>query len=147
MTNLETAARYLPENPSELSWHDLRRRAATCQACPLYKLGTQTVFGEGLTSARVVLVGEQPGDQEDKTGHPFVGPAGRLLDEALAALDTYLNDASLAGLDRVTVVHGSGTGALRDAVRTQTAGHALVKEIRAGEGGEGGDGVTVVTLG
>src|SRR6478735_5543343 len=90
MTNLETAARYLPENPSELSWHDLRRRAATCQACPLYKLGTQTVFGEGLTSARVVLVGEQPGDQEDKTGHPFVGPAGRLLDEALAA----------AGIDR-----------------------------------------------
>ena len=72
---------------------------------------------------------------------------GARVDEALAALDTYLNDASLAGLDRVTVVHGSGTGALRDAVRTQTAGHALVKEIRAGEGGEGGDGVTVVTLG
>ena len=72
---------------------------------------------------------------------------GARVDEALAALDTYLNDASLAGLDRVTVVHGSGTGALRDAVRTQTAGHALVKDIRAGEGGEGGDGVTVVTLG
>ena len=72
---------------------------------------------------------------------------GARVDEALAALETYLNDASVAGLDRVTVVHGSGTGALRDAVRAQTAGHALVKEIRAGEGGEGGDGVTVVTLG
>ncbi|HKB28667.1 MAG TPA: Smr/MutS family protein [Candidatus Limnocylindrales bacterium] len=72
---------------------------------------------------------------------------GARVDEALAALETYLNDASIAGLDRVTVVHGSGTGALRDAVRSQTAGHALVKEIRAGEGGEGGDGVTVVTLG
>src|SRR5258705_10803610 len=72
---------------------------------------------------------------------------GARVDEALAALETYLNDASVAGLDRVTVVHGSGTGALRDAVRAQAGGHALVREIRAGEGGEGGDGVTVVTLG
>ena len=72
---------------------------------------------------------------------------GARVDEALAALETYLNDASIAGLDRVTVVHGSGTGALRDAVRAQAGGHALVKEIRPGEAGEGGDGVTVVTLG
>ena len=72
---------------------------------------------------------------------------GARVDEALAALETYLNDASVAGLDRVTVIHGSGTGALRDAVRAQAGGHALVQEIRAGEAGEGGDGITVLTLG
>jgi DNA mismatch repair protein MutS2 len=72
---------------------------------------------------------------------------GARVDEALSALDGYLNDASVAGLDRVTVIHGLGTGALRDAVRTESAGHPLVKSIRAGERGEGGDGVTVVTLG
>jgi len=72
---------------------------------------------------------------------------GARVDEALSALDGYLNDASLAGLDRVTVIHGLGTGALRDAVRTESAGHPLVKSIRAGERGEGGEGVTVVTLG
>jgi uracil-DNA glycosylase family protein len=62
---------------------DLRREAASCQACDLYKLGTQTVFGEGPEDADLMLMGEQPGDQEDKTGHPFVGPAGRILDRAL----------------------------------------------------------------
>ena len=60
------------------------RKARRCTACPLFKLGTQTVFGEGAASARVVFVGEQPGDQEDRAGRPFVGPAGRLLDEVLA---------------------------------------------------------------
>ncbi len=59
--------------------------AAGCRACPLWQLGTQTVFGEGPDGADVVLVGEQPGDQEDKQGRPFVGPAGRLLDQALEA--------------------------------------------------------------
>jgi DNA polymerase len=62
---------------------DLRAEAAGCQACDLYKLGTQTVFGEGPTDADLMLMGEVPGDQEDKAGHPFVGPAGRLLDRAL----------------------------------------------------------------
>jgi len=62
---------------------DLRSEAATCQACDLYKLGTQTVFGEGPDDADLVLMGEVPGDQEDKSGHPFVGPAGKLLDRAL----------------------------------------------------------------
>jgi uracil-DNA glycosylase len=61
----------------------LREAAAGCRACHLWELGTQTVFGEGLTSAELVLVGEQPGDQEDLAGKPFVGPAGRLLDQAL----------------------------------------------------------------
>ncbi len=62
----------------------LRKAAADCRACPLWKNATQTVFGEGPEKAVVMLVGEQPGDQEDLQGHPFVGPAGRILDEALA---------------------------------------------------------------
>jgi uracil-DNA glycosylase len=61
----------------------LQEAAAGCRACHLWELGTQTVFGEGLKSAELVLVGEQPGDQEDLAGKPFVGPAGRLLDKAL----------------------------------------------------------------
>jgi DNA mismatch repair protein MutS2 len=71
---------------------------------------------------------------------------GARVDEALAALDRYLEDASLAGLAKVTVIHGLGTGALRDAVRTDSAAHPLVRTARAGERGEGGDGVTVVEL-
>jgi DNA polymerase len=62
---------------------ELRRAAAGCKACPLWERGTQTVFGEGGPRARVVLVGEQPGHEEDLAGKPFVGPAGRLLDRAL----------------------------------------------------------------
>ncbi|MGW3099170.1 UdgX family uracil-DNA binding protein [Streptomyces sp. NPDC001102] len=62
----------------------LRRAAAECRGCPLHRDATQTVFGEGDAQARVMLVGEQPGDQEDRQGRPFVGPAGKLLDRALA---------------------------------------------------------------
>ena len=72
---------------------DLREAAAGCTSCDLYKDATQTVFGEGPGSARVMLLGEQPGDKEDKAGRPFVGPAGRLLDDALAR----------AGIDRSEV--------------------------------------------
>ena len=61
----------------------LRREAAGCRDCPLWRNATQTVFGEGAPRARLMLVGEQPGDAEDLSGHPFVGPAGRLLDVAL----------------------------------------------------------------
>lgn len=68
----------------------LRAAAKGCRDCPLWKDATQTVFGEGSAKARILLVGEQPGDQEDREGHPFVGPAGRLLDQCLAE----------AGLDR-----------------------------------------------
>jgi len=68
----------------------LRDAAAGCKACDLWKTGTQTVFGEGLKSAAIVFVGEQPGDKEDRAGKPFVGPAGRVFDEGLAA----------AGIDR-----------------------------------------------
>jgi len=61
-----------------------RRSSKDCRACDLYKNATQTVFGEGPARAKIMLVGEQPGDQEDREGRPFVGPAGRILDQALA---------------------------------------------------------------
>ena len=69
--------------PSPPTLGALRDAAARCTACDLYKNATQTVFGEGPEEARVMLVGEQPGDAEDLAGHPFVGPAGRLLDRCL----------------------------------------------------------------
>jgi DNA polymerase len=85
-----TAARYIPPRPTLPLLRDIARG---CQACDLYKTGTQTVFGEGRRSARAIFVGEQPGDSEDKVGRPFVGPAGKLLDKALEA----------AGIDRDVV--------------------------------------------
>ena len=63
----------------------LREQATSCRACPLWREATQTVFGEGPSRVALMLVGEQPGDVEDVSGHPFVGPAGRLLDQALSA--------------------------------------------------------------
>ena len=69
--------------PERLTLPALRGAAAECKACPLHETGTQTVFGEGLKRARLMLIGEQPGDREDVEGHPFVGPAGRVLDQAL----------------------------------------------------------------
>jgi uracil-DNA glycosylase family protein len=75
-----TAAPLVPDRPT---LKKLREAAAGCQACPLWETGTQTVFGEGAADAELVFVGEQPGDEEDKTGRPFVGPAGRLFDQAL----------------------------------------------------------------
>jgi uracil-DNA glycosylase family protein len=75
-----TAAPLVPDRPT---LKKLRAAAAGCKACPLWETGTQTVFGEGSADAEIILVGEQPGDQEDLSGKPFVGPAGRLLDKAL----------------------------------------------------------------
>ncbi len=69
--------------PSASSLKTLRVEAADCRACPLWKDATQTVFGEGPQTARIMLVGEQPGDKEDLAGKPFVGPAGQMLDRAL----------------------------------------------------------------
>jgi DNA polymerase len=71
--------------PARRSLPTLRAAAAGCRGCDLYRRGTQTVFGEGRPRARVMLVGEQPGHEEDVAGRPFVGPAGRLLDRALGA--------------------------------------------------------------
>lgn len=76
-----TAAKFIPPNPTLPT---VRSLAAGCTACPLYAQATQTVFGEGPAHASLMLVGETPGDQEDVRGRPFVGPAGRLLDECLA---------------------------------------------------------------
>jgi DNA polymerase len=75
-----------------ISLAQLKAEAASCTNCDLYKNATQTVFGEGPAQARVMFVGEQPGDSEDKKGQPFVGPAGRLLDEALAEAGIPRND-------------------------------------------------------
>lgn len=85
-----TATDFLPERRTLAA---LRAAAKNCRGCPLYRNATQTVFGRGASRARLVLVGEQPGDAEDRAGQPFVGPAGRLLDEALEA----------AGIDRADV--------------------------------------------
>src|SRR5947208_8676954 len=76
--------------PERLNLTALRAAAADCRACPVWKTGTQTVFGEGSARAEVLLLGEQPGDKEDRAGRPFVGPAGVLLDKGLAE----------AGIDR-----------------------------------------------
>jgi uracil-DNA glycosylase len=81
---IETAEMYVPRNPSLTG---LRKAASGCKACDLYKRGTQTVFGEGGKQAELMLVGEQPGNEEDLAGHPFVGPAGKVLDKALEAAD------------------------------------------------------------
>ena len=79
--------------PDQPTLPALRESASGCRACDLYKSGTQTVFGEGAEHAQVMFVGEQPGDREDREGKPFVGPAGRVLDEALEE----------AGIDRTHV--------------------------------------------
>lgn len=84
--------------PKRRNLASLKRAAEGCRGCELYRNATQTVFGEGLRRSRVVLVGEVPGDQEDRQGKPFVGPAGRLLDEAIkdariARDQTYVTNA------------------------------------------------------
>ncbi|MFP5318099.1 MAG: UdgX family uracil-DNA binding protein [Acidimicrobiia bacterium] len=85
--SVQTAAPLVPQPPTLPA---LREAAAGCRACHLWERGTQTVFGEGAAGSRILFVGEQPGDREDLEGRPFVGPAGRLFDEALVA----------AGIDR-----------------------------------------------
>src|SRR5574340_1833856 len=75
-----SAAPFVPDTPT---LPKAREASKSCRGCDLYKRATQTVFGEGTRGARIVFVGEQPGDQEDLSGKPFVGPAGRLLDRAL----------------------------------------------------------------
>jgi uracil-DNA glycosylase len=83
-TKAGSASEYLiAEPPATKNWEDLREAARGCRACPLWREATQTVFGEGTHSAKMMLIGEQPGDAEDRGGRPFVGPAGKLLDKAL----------------------------------------------------------------
>ncbi|MBX3166624.1 MAG: UdgX family uracil-DNA binding protein [Candidatus Eremiobacteraeota bacterium] len=85
-----SAADYLP---SELSLKALQVSSRDCHGCELYQRATQTVFGEGSPGARIMFIGEQPGDEEDLRGHPFVGPAGRLLNELLAEAGIERRDA------------------------------------------------------
>ena len=87
-----------PFIPARLTVPALQEAASSCTGCDLYKQATQTVFGEGAGHAEIILVGEQPGDQEDRAGHPFVGPAGKILDKALAEAgiarhDVYVTNA------------------------------------------------------
>jgi DNA polymerase len=93
MAQTEQRADATPFLPARRSLTALREAAAGCRGCPLHEPATRTVFGEGRRRARLMLVGEMPGDREDRTGRPFVGPAGRELDEAL----------ELAGIDRADV--------------------------------------------
>jgi uracil-DNA glycosylase family protein len=88
---MNTAADFVPPHAQTLE--KLREASKGCRGCDLYKYATQTVFGEGPQTARIMFLGQQPGDKEDKEGHPFVGPAGHLLDKAL----------SEAGVNRSTV--------------------------------------------
>lgn len=90
MTHRSTTPTAAPLIPARPTLRSLQEAARGCQACPLWKTGTQTVFGEGSRHATVVFVGEQPGNDEDLAGKPFVGPAGKLLDKALVE----------AGIDR-----------------------------------------------
>jgi DNA polymerase len=86
-TTKQSALNFLPQRRT---WQSLRNAAEHCLGCDLYKAATQTVFGEGHRPSKLLFIGEQPGDQEDRAGRPFIGPAGRLLDECL----------SEAGIDR-----------------------------------------------
>src|ERR1700685_311866 len=85
-----SSAEFIPEHPTPRA---LRAAVQTCRGCDLYAHATQAVFGEGPISTEIVLIGEQPGDEEDREGHPFVGPSGKLLDRALME----------AGIDRSSV--------------------------------------------
>jgi len=116
--NQPGAERFLPQRRSLKA---LREAADGCQGCDLYRHATQTVFGEGPARATMVLVGEQPGDVEDREGHPFVGPAGKLLDRALAA----------AGIERERVYL---TNAVKHFKFERTSGKArLHKRPNSGE--------------
>ena len=95
---LKAERRIEPGSNLRASWEELLKEARTCTRCELYKYGTETVFGEGSLDAAILFVGEQPGDQEDLAGRPFVGPAGQLFDAALedAGIDrsaTYVTNA------------------------------------------------------
>ena len=114
-----SAADFIPPNPT---LEKDRKAAAGCRGCDLYIDATQTVFGEGAAHADLMFVGEQPGDQEDRAGRPFVGPAGRLLDEALDA----------AGIDRDTVYVTNAVKHFRF-VRNELIKRRLHKKPSAGQ--------------
>lgn len=92
---MQSAASLIPQRPTLAK---LRKAAAGCHACPLWKTGTQTVFGEGAPKARILLIGEQPGNDEDLRGRPFVGPAGKLLNQSLEEAGIDREDAYVSNV-------------------------------------------------
>jgi DNA polymerase len=115
-----SAAQFLPDR---LSMYALREAASGCRGCDLYEHATQTVFGEGPVHAKLMLVGEQPGDSEDLQGHPFVGPAGRVLQEGIDE----------AGIDRAAVYVTNAVKHFKFVMRGKRRIHQTPKvyEIRA----------------
>ena len=105
----KTSARSLPTGIGATTVAGLRQAATGCKACELWKRATQTVFGEGAFRAKIMLVGEQPGDQEDRDGHPFVGPAGKLLTRAMLEAGIERKQAYLTNV----VKHFSWTASAR----------------------------------
>jgi uracil-DNA glycosylase len=118
----KTAAAPVPPDPTLPS---LRAAAKECQACPLYENATQTVFGEGPADAKLMLVGETPGDQEDRQGRPFVGPAGKLLDRCLEIVGIERDKAYVSNV----VKHFKWTPRGKRRIHSKPS----VKEIRACE--------------
>lgn len=108
---MTTAEDYLPDS---LNLKAIKKAAAVCKGCDLYKNATQTVFGEGLVRSRLMLVGEQPGDKEDEQGKPFVGPAGRLLDDALVEAGIDRDDAYVTNVVKHFKWKPSGKRRLHD---------------------------------
>ena len=115
--------------PNEPDLEGLREAAAECTACPLYRNATQTVFGEGPDRAVIMFVGEQPGDYEDLAGHPFVGPAGKMLDRCIKE----------AGIDRRRSSATSASASL-DTDRNSTA-KSDQDSPRSGASGESMNGI------
>ena len=103
----------------------LREEAAACRACPLWKDATQTVFGEGPDHAPLMLVGEQPGDKEDLAGHPFVGPAGQMLDRAL-------QEAGIIGIAPLRAVPRLSMVGIFPTAQTVAAQIAMIAALAAG---------------
>jgi DNA polymerase len=103
----------------------LREASKVCRACPLFRTGTVTVFGEGAAGARLMLVGEQPGDQEDRKGRPFVGPAGRILDRALARAGIARDDAYVTNVVKHFKWVPRGKRRLHDKPSTREIGACL----------------------
>jgi uracil-DNA glycosylase len=126
-----SAADFIPPNPT---LPKLREAALGCRGCDLWVNATQTVFGEGPRSAEIMLVGEQPGDQEDRAGHPFVGPAGRLLDAGLkeAGIDrtrVYLTNA-VKHFKFVLIERGRRLHKKPNAAEVRACNPWLIEEIR-----------------
>ena len=112
----------------------LRTRARDCRACDLWKPATQTVFGEGPDDARLVLLGEEPGDAEDRQGHPFVGPAGQLLKRALSEVGVDWKKVYMTNVVSISSSYCAASAACTSArtpLNRRRAGNGLMRNSRA----------------